>query len=149
MVTGPGGAVKKNDRGGCRSGSPGASFPVRYSISAARHRHFTAACAPSARSRPCPILLQRTPYSIRPYGAEDYPDGLQPLALFGKGGYIFVYQDVRGRWMSEGEFVHMRPHIARKKRTDIDESTDAYDTIDWLLKHVPGHNGRVGLWGVS
>jgi putative CocE/NonD family hydrolase len=112
-------------------------------------RLFTAVYTPKDRSQVHPILLQRTPYSIRPYGADNYPDGLQPFALFGKGGYIFVYQDVRGRWMSEGQFVHMRPHIARKKPTDTDESTDTYDTIDWLLKHVPGNNGRVGLWGVS
>jgi putative CocE/NonD family hydrolase len=112
-------------------------------------RLFTAVYAPKDQRQTCPILLQRTPYSIRPYGADDYPDGLQPFALSGKGGYIFVYQDVRGRWMSEGEFVHMRPHISDKKLTDIDESTDTYDTIEWLLKHVPGHNGRVGLWGIS
>jgi putative CocE/NonD family hydrolase len=112
-------------------------------------RLFTAVYAPKDRRQTYPILLQRTPYSVRPYGADDYPDGLQPFALSGIGGYIFVYQDVRGRWMSEGEFVHMRPHILDKKPTDIDESTDTYDTIDWLLKHVPGHNGRVGLWGTS
>jgi putative CocE/NonD family hydrolase len=112
-------------------------------------RLFTAVYVPKDRGQPYPILLQRTPYSVRPYGADDYPDGLQPFSLFGRGGYIFVYQDVRGRWMSEGQFVHMRPHIADKKPTDIDESTDTYDTIDWLLKHVPGNNGRVGLWGIS
>jgi putative CocE/NonD family hydrolase len=113
------------------------------------NRLFTAVYIPKDHSQVCPILLQRTPYSVRPYGADDYADGLQPFSLSAKGGYIFVYQDVRGRWMSEGQFVHMRPHIADKKPTDIDESTDTYDTIDWLLKHVPGNNGRVGLWGVS
>jgi putative CocE/NonD family hydrolase len=112
-------------------------------------RLFTAVYVPKDQSQTCPILLQRTPYSVRPYGADEYPDGLQPFALSAKGGYIFVYQDVRGRWMSEGEFVHMRPHVPDKKPADIDESTDTYDTIDWLIKHVPGHNGRVGLWGVS
>src|SRR5262249_50203847 len=68
---------------------------------------------------------------------------------------IFVYQDVRGRWMSEGDFVNMRPHIANKKprgpahAREIDESTDTYDTIAFLLKKVPNHNGKVGLWGIS
>ena len=112
-------------------------------------RLFTAVYVPNDRGRPHPILLQRTPYSIRPYGIDQFPEGLQPFALFDRGGYIFVYQDVRGRWMSEGEFVHMRPHNPKKAPHDIDESTDAYDTIDWLLKNVQGHNGRVGLWGVS
>ena len=112
-------------------------------------RLFTAVYVPRDRSQTYPILLQRTPYSVRPYGADDYPDGLQPFALSGKGGYIFSYQDVRGRWMSEGEFVHMRPHNPNKTPNDIDESTDTYDTIDWLLKQVTGNNGRVGLWGVS
>ena len=112
-------------------------------------RLFTAVYMPKDQSSAHPILLQRTPYSVRPYGVDQYPEGLQPFALFGKGGYIFVYQDVRGRWMSEGEFVQMRPHNPNKTPLDIDESTDAYDTIDWLLKHVHGHNGRVGLWGVS
>ena len=112
-------------------------------------RLFTAVYVPKNAGPGCPILLYRTPYSVRPYGPDVYPDGLQPFALFGKGGYIFVYQDVRGRWMSEGQFVHMRPHIPSKKPTDTDESTDTHDTIEWLLKHVPGNNGRVGLWGVS
>ncbi len=70
--------------------------------------------------------------------------------MFGKAGYIFVYQDVRGRWMSEGEFVNMRPHNpAKRSRNDIDESTDTYDTIEFLLKHVPNNNGKVGQWGIS
>ncbi len=73
-----------------------------------------------------------------------------PSSAFGKEGYIVAYQDVRGRWMSEGEFVNMRPHRDRKEKpTDIDESTDTYDTIDWLIKNVAGNNGRVGMWGIS
>ena len=84
----------------------------------------------------------------RPYGADQYPSDLGPSPLFGKAGYIFVYQDVRGRWMSEGEFVNMRPHNRRQERPqDIDESSDTYDTIDWLVKHVPNHNGKVGHVG--
>src|SRR5207244_9141684 len=68
----------------------------------------------------------------------------------GKQAYIFVYQDVRGRTMSEGVFDNMRPHLATKRGPkDIDESTDTFDTIDWLLKNVRNHNGKVGLWGIS
>lgn len=113
-------------------------------------RLFTAVYVPKDQGQTYPMLLMRTPYNVKPYGADQYRDTLGPSALFGKAGYIFVYQDVRGRWMSEGEFVHMRPHhTAKKDPQDIDESTDAFDTIDWLLKHVPGHNGKVGQWGIS
>ncbi len=113
-------------------------------------RLYTAVFAPKDSSKTYPILMQRTPYSIGPYGSDKYKENLGPSALFGKEGYIFVYQDVRGRWMSEGEFDHMRPHKDVKSGSkDIDESTDTYDTIEWLLKNVPGHNGRVGMWGIS
>jgi putative CocE/NonD family hydrolase len=112
-------------------------------------RLFTAVYVPKDDSRPYPILLTRTPYSVRPYGADRYRDSLGPSPLFAKSGYIFVYQDVRGRWMSEGEFVNMRPHNPAKGPRDIDESTDTYDTITYLLKRVPNHNGKVGLWGIS
>ena len=85
------------------------------------------------RRRPTRSCSTRTPYSVAPYGVDQYQDDLGPSPLFGKAGYIFVYQDVRGRWMSEGEFVNMRPHNADKNGPkDIDESTDTYDTIDWL-----------------
>jgi uncharacterized protein len=90
-----------------------------------------------------PILLMRTPYSVSPYGLDRYKDTLAPTATYEKDGYIFAFQDVRGRWMSEGEFVNMRP------RADIDESTDTYDTVDWLTKNLQGNNGKVGLWGIS
>ena len=95
-----------------------------------------------------PILLQRTPYGVAPYG-ERYKTRLGPSSLFGRSGYVFAYQDVRGKFMSEGEFVAVRPHIPEKGRPrDIDESTDAYDTIAWLLENVP-NNGKVGAWGIS
>src|SRR5580693_7676142 len=69
---------------------------------------------------------------------------------FDKAGYIFVMQDVRGRYMSEGTFVEMRPHIDNKKSNkDVDDSSDLYDTIDWLLKNVPNNNGKAGIWGIS
>jgi hypothetical protein len=112
-------------------------------------RLFTAVYVPKDASREYPILLSRTPYSARPYGVDQYPENLGPSPLFAKEGYIIAYQDVRGRWMSEGEFVNMRPHRAKKGETEIDESTDTWDTIDFLVKHVRGNNGRVGTWGVS
>jgi putative CocE/NonD family hydrolase len=113
-------------------------------------RLFTAVYAPKDQSHPYPILLTRTPYSVRPYGADQYRDSLGPSPLFAKAGYIFAYQDVRGRWMSEGEFVNMRPHKPDKKGPqDIDESTDTYDTIEWLIHHVPNHNSKVGMTGIS
>lgn len=111
---------------------------------------FTAVYVPKDSSQTYPILLTRTPYSVAPYGVDQYKPDLGPNALFGKAGYIFAYQDVRGRWMSEGELVNMRPYIADKKGPkDVDETSDTYDTIDWLLKHVSNHNGKVGQWGIS
>ncbi len=106
---------------------------------------FTAVYGPKDDSRTYPILLTRTPYSVAPYGVE--ADRGLPYA---KEGFIFVYQDVRGRYASEGEFVELRPQVTRKTGPrDIDESTDSYDTIDWLVRHVPNNNGRVGIWGIS
>jgi len=113
-------------------------------------RLFTSVYLPKDRSRPYPILLTRTPYSVAPYGADQYRSSLGPSPRFADEGYIFVYQDVRGRWMSEGTFEHVRPHRPVKTGPrDIDESTDTYDTIEWLLAHLPNHNGRVGIWGIS
>jgi len=69
---------------------------------------------------------------------------------FSREGFIFVYQDVRGRMMSEGDFVYMTPYLPVKRgKRDVDESTDTYDTIEWLIRNVPNHNGRVGVWGIS
>ncbi len=111
---------------------------------------FTAVYAPRDTAQKYPILLTRTPYSIAPYGADNYTRRLGPSALFAKEGYIVVYQDVRGKHMSEGKYADLRPHNPSKKtKTDIDEASDTYDTIEWLLKHVPNHNGRVGMWGIS
>jgi putative CocE/NonD family hydrolase len=113
-------------------------------------RLFTAVYVPKDNAQHYPILLTRTPYSVRPYGVDQYKSDLGPSPLFGKEGYIFAYQDVRGRWMSEGEFVNMRPHLPNKNGPkDIDESTDTWDTIEWLIQHVPNHNRKVGLWGIS
>ncbi len=113
-------------------------------------RLFTTVYVPKDDSQKYPMLLKRTPYSVRPYGADQYPDSLGPSSLFGKEGYIFVYQDVRGRWMSEGDFVQMRPHLPKKtSKNDIDESTDTWDTVEWLIKNIKNHNGRVGIAGIS
>ena len=113
-------------------------------------RLFTAVYVPKDRSQKYPILLTRTPYSVRPYGVDQYRSDLGPSALFARDGYIFAYQDVRGRNMSEGTFVNMRPHLATKTGpNDIDESTDTYDTVEWLVKHIPNNNGRVGIYGIS
>ena len=111
---------------------------------------FTAVYTPNDGSREYPILLYRTPYSSRPYGADQYRKALGPSHRFARDGYIFVYQDVRGRYLSEGTWVQMTPHIRRKTSPgDIDESTDTYDTIEWLLENLYDHNGRVGQWGIS
>ncbi len=111
---------------------------------------FTSVYVPKDTSKTHPIMMSRTPYTVAPYGVDKSRHDLGPSAHFGKSGYIFAYQDVRGRWMSEGEFVHMRPHNPSKSGPkEIDESTDTYDTIDWLVKNVKGNNGRVGMWGIS
>jgi putative CocE/NonD family hydrolase len=112
-------------------------------------RLFTAVYLPKDTSRTYPILLMRTPYSVGPYGVDRYPKSLGPSPWFIKEGYIFVNQDVRGRWMSEGEFVNMRPQRDHSDRTAVDESTDTWDAIDWLVKRITNHNGKVGIYGTS
>ncbi|MEO8025527.1 MAG: CocE/NonD family hydrolase [Bryobacteraceae bacterium] len=96
-----------------------------------------------------PVMFDRTPYSVRPYGPDQYRDSLGPSELFTREKFIFVYQDVRGRYMSEGVFVNIRPHNPKKGPKDTDESTDTYDTIDWLVKNLPGVVPKVGMWGIS
>jgi uncharacterized protein len=113
-------------------------------------RLFTSVYVPKDQSKSYPILLNRTPYSVAPYGVDQYKPDLGPSPLFGKDGFIVVYQDVRGKNMSEGEFINMTPHRPTKSgNTDIDESSDTYDTIEWLIKNLPGNNGRVATWGIS
>lgn len=109
---------------------------------------FTSVYVPRDIRRQYPILLARTPYSVSPYGKDNYRTSLGPES-FMREGFIFVYQDVRGRYLSEGEFIDMPPHIAAPGSTNIDPSTDTYDTIDWLIKNVPNNNGRVGAIGIS
>ena len=110
---------------------------------------FASVYVPKDQSKAYPFLMQRTPYSAAPYGADEYPRRLGPATELLKAGYIFVTQDVRGRYMSEGTFIEMTPHKVVKGAKDIDESTDMYDSVEWLLKNVPNHNGRVGIWGNS
>jgi hypothetical protein len=111
---------------------------------------FTSVYVPKDSSRSYPFLIDRTPYAITPYGEDQFRKQVGPSPDFDKAGYIFVFQDVRGRYMSEGTFVEMRPHIDNKKSSkDVDDSSDLYDTIDWLLKNVPNNNGNAGIWGIS
>jgi putative CocE/NonD family hydrolase len=113
-------------------------------------RLFTAVYVPKDTSKTYPFLMTRTPYSVEPYGVDKYPKNLYPGDDFARDGFIFVYQDVRGRWMSEGTWIEMTPakdHPNGPK--NVDESTDTYDTIEWLLHHVPGNNGKAGLLGIS
>jgi putative CocE/NonD family hydrolase len=113
-------------------------------------RLYTAVYVPKDDSKAYPILMQRTCYAIPPYGSDNYGGFGASIEKFYREGFIFVHQDVRGRNRSEGEFVNDRPYIPSKRGPkDVDESSDAYDTIDWLIKHVPNNNGKVGIWGIS
>jgi putative CocE/NonD family hydrolase len=120
------------------------SIPMRDGV-----KLFTAIYIPKANGK-YPFMINRTPYTVAPYGADQYKTSLGPSSLFLKEGFIFVYQDVRGKWMSEGQFVDVRPHIdSKKSKKDIDESSDTYDTIDWLVKNIPSNNGKAGIYGIS
>lgn len=107
-------------------------------------RLFTAIYTPKDQQEAYPIIMYRTPYSVSPYGEDRYKIDLGPNMRMTRDKYIFVYQDVRGKFMSEGEFVNMTPH-----NRAINESTDTFDTIEWLLANVTNHNGKVGQWGIS
>ncbi|NJW51334.1 CocE/NonD family hydrolase [Salinimicrobium oceani] len=109
----------------------------------------TTVFTPKDTSKKYPILMTRTPYSSRPYGEDKFRSLLGPNEHLMKQGNIFVYQDVRGRWMSEGVYDNMRAFIPKKKKKEIDEASDTYDTVDWLVKNVKNNNGRVGIWGIS
>ncbi|HRI78634.1 MAG TPA: CocE/NonD family hydrolase [Cyclobacteriaceae bacterium] len=114
---------------------------------------FTAVYVPKDKSVTYPFLLNRTCYSVAPYGVTKFPRGrLGQNKFLMHDKYIFVSQDVRGRWMSEGTFDNMRPNIPGnnvKDKTAVDESSDTFDTIEWLLKNIKGNNGRVGMYGIS
>lgn len=112
---------------------------------------FTAIYIPKDTTEKHPILMRRTPYSAAPYGETNFPDAFwnSYYRLYLRENYIMVVQDVRGRYMSEGDFEDVRPFNAAKKGTDFDEASDTYDAIDWLVKNVPGNNNRVGVFGIS
>ncbi|HEV2493436.1 MAG TPA: CocE/NonD family hydrolase [Terriglobia bacterium] len=111
---------------------------------------FIAVYAPKNASKRYPIWMMRTPYTVAPYGVDDYRGSLGPSEFFVRDGYIFAYCDVRGRGKSEGKFEHVRPFNPHKSGpNDVDEASDAYDTIEFLLKTIPNHNGRVGISGTS
>jgi putative CocE/NonD family hydrolase len=142
---------------GQSSAAPETEFNIRESYTKYEYRIpmrdgkklFTSVYVPKDQSKTYPFLIQRTPYSAAPYGVDEYPRRLGPAPELLKLGYIFVTQDVRGRYMSEGTFIEMTPHKVVKGPKDFDESTDMYDTAEWLLKNVPNNNGRIGLWGNS
>ena len=105
--------------------------------------------SPKDTSKQYPILMQRTPYSSRPYGEGEFKTKIGPNKYLMEEGNIIVYQDVRGRWMSEGKYDNMRAYIPNKTGTQIDEASDTYDTIEWLVTNVANTNGNVGTWGIS
>lgn len=112
---------------------------------------FTSLYIPKNKSEKHPLLLTRTPYSCAPYGEANF-SGMwrSPRKYFIQENYIIVQQDVRGRWMSEGNFVDVRPYNPNKQsKTDVDEASDTYDTIDWLTQNIENNNGNVGVYGTS
>ncbi len=111
---------------------------------------FTAIYSPKDTSKKYPIVMQRTPYNCAPYEPDQFKRSIAPNETMMKEGYIVVYQDVRGRYMSDGLYDNMRGYIPNKKvKTEVDEASDTYDTIDWLVKNVANNNGNVGTWGIS
>ncbi|HWP82022.1 MAG TPA: CocE/NonD family hydrolase [Bacteroidota bacterium] len=112
-------------------------------------RLFTAIYIPKDTTRLYPIMVNRTPYSVSPYGEENFRPVLGPSQWFDRDGFIFVHQDIRGKFKSEGVYLYHSPIVPKKSNKDVDHSTDTYDTIDWLIKNVPRNNGRVGVWGIS
>src|SRR5678816_1148984 len=119
---------------------------------------FTSIYLPVDKSEKHPILMVRTPYSCAPYG-KDFTSRLwaSHWRYYARENYIIVVQDVRGRWMSEGDYVDIRPFNPDKKtqsagqagNSNIDEASDTYDTIDWLIKNISNNNGNVGVFGIS
>ncbi|MFO1500298.1 MAG: CocE/NonD family hydrolase [Verrucomicrobiota bacterium] len=112
-------------------------------------RLLTRVYVPKDDTEPWPILLTRTPYALKPYGSANYNEPAGSVRVLAEDKFILVTQDVRGRYGSEGVYVHVRPFNPNKGAKDTDESSDAYDTIDWLVKNVPNNNGRVGMFGIS
>ncbi|WP_396596077.1 CocE/NonD family hydrolase [Dokdonia sp. R86516] len=121
---------------------------VRIKMRDGVHLH-TTIYSPKDTSKTYPILMQRTPYSSKPYGEGKMRIAIAPNAYLMQEGNIIVYQDVRGRWMSEGKYDNMRAFIPNKTGTQVDEASDTYDTIEWLVNNVENNNGNVGTWGIS
>lgn len=110
---------------------------------------FTTIYSPKDKTTTYPIIMKRTPYSCRPYGEDKFPSRVGPNEHLMKEGNIIVYQDVRGRWMSEGVYDNMRAYLPNKADKEADEVSDTYDTIEWLINNVDNNNGNVGTWGIS
>lgn len=110
---------------------------------------YTSIYYPKDSTKSYPIMMDRSPYSSAPYGPDGFKTSLGPSMIFAKEGFIFVYQDVRGRYLSEGTFIATRPYVVKKTNKDVDESSDTYDSIDWMIKNLPHNNGKVGTWGIS
>jgi putative CocE/NonD family hydrolase len=121
-------------------------IPMRDGI-----RLFTSIYIPKDASENHPFLMTRTPYSCKPYGEDKFTPFWKHYSMaYLKEGYIMVMQDVRGKWMSEGEFADVRPFIPNKKTTqETDEASDTYDAVDWLVRNIPNNNGKVGIFGIS
>lgn len=108
---------------------------------------YTVVYAPKDTTQEYPFLMKRTPYSCKPYKEGVYPRFVSYNPYLVKEGYIFVCQDVRGRWMSEGDYTNMTPN--KEDPDKVDESSDTYDTIEWLINNIPNNNGKVGMYGIS
>src|SRR5262249_54156424 len=109
-------------------------------------RLHTVILAPQTQTGPLPIIIDRTPYGVKDWDADRLNDEYKDLVA---DGYVFVFQDIRGKFDSEGQFVMVRPPRDKSDPRSVDESTDAYDTMEWLLKNVPRNNGRIGIFGGS
>ncbi|MDP2957589.1 MAG: CocE/NonD family hydrolase [Longimicrobiales bacterium] len=114
-------------------------------------RLFTSILTPRDASASAPVLLRRTPYSCQPYGPDAFPETVpNQMGRYLREGYIVVCQDVRGRYMSEGEYANVRPYLPEKDDPeDIDETTDTWDTVEWLVANLDTDNGKVGISGIS
>lgn len=140
--------LRAGSSGGIEPGYSKAEYyiPMRDGV-----KLYTAVFTPGDTTQDYPILMLRTPYSLKPYGTDSFPYQVDRSSKYmADEKFIFVYQNVRGRFMSEGNFVNMTPHIADKRNgLETDNSTDTYDAVEWLLKNIRHHNGNVGLWGIS
>ena len=105
--------------------------------------------SPKDTSKIYPILMMRTPYSCKPYGETEFKNKIGPNKYLMEQGNIMVYQDVRGRWNSEGVYDNMRAYIPNKTGNQFDEASDTYDTIEWLINNIENNNGKVGTYGIS